>query len=117
MSQTSTGNDTPHRPPSRVVCDGVRCHIGCRMPSDAREQPNEYVQDLVAYLQTTFVFMMFLPEKDARAVHYLSCKHICTTLMVPVTSSHKGITVAGCSGFANESMPHPRAEGTHLIFD
>ncbi len=74
-------------PPSLSPVSGAASAASASAAADpmgggALEYAREYVQDVVSYLQSTFVVMMFLNERDTRAVHYLSCKHISQTLMV-----------------------------------
>ena len=44
--------------------------------------PREYVTDLIAYLETTFACMVFMPDAVREAVHFTSCKHIANSLVV-----------------------------------
>lgn len=43
--------------------------------------------DLVAYLETTFACMMFMADAVREAVHFTSCKHISSSLVVSVRST------------------------------
>lgn len=45
-------------------------------PSSGNKHPNGYVQDLVAYLESTFVSLVFLPDPVRDRAHHTACCYI-----------------------------------------
>ena len=50
-------------------------------PGGARDEPSEYLFDLVAYLTTLFASLTSMPVDVARAAYFSSCKYIAERLL------------------------------------
>ncbi|ELT98261.1 hypothetical protein CAPTEDRAFT_168993 [Capitella teleta] len=49
--------------------------------TDPRGQPSEYISDIIAFLQSTFIAFTNLPEKVAQTACMSACKHMASLLM------------------------------------
>lgn len=56
-------------------------------PDAPQSGPSEYMLDLIAYLETTFFHMSFMPDAVREAVHFTSCKRIADTIMETIAGS------------------------------
>eukprot|EP00455_Lapot_gusevi_P034507 TRINITY_DN3803_c0_g1_i3.p1 TRINITY_DN3803_c0_g1~~TRINITY_DN3803_c0_g1_i3.p1 ORF type:complete len:435 (-),score=124.97 TRINITY_DN3803_c0_g1_i3:132-1385(-) len=54
---------------------GLACNIDW-LPDNKEEHASEHIQDLMTYLNTTFMCMQTMPEGFRQAIHFTSCKHI-----------------------------------------
>lgn len=46
------------------------------MPSRPNKHPSGIIQDLIAYLETTFMCLNFLPKHIRLGIHFTSCRHV-----------------------------------------
>jgi len=51
------------------------------MASNVQDNPNDYIQDLILFLETTFSCMTLLPDSVREAVYFTSCRHISNYIM------------------------------------
>ena len=72
-----------------------------------QSRPRAYVEDVVSYLQVTFMCLTYLPKTAREGIHFASCAHINTAmldLLCDARHQHQGVKAVNTNGLHNLSV-------------